>query len=145
MWTYRCYDDGETPNLWDRWYLANADFNGQHDAIFDMLEQLVSWREPHAKFFITEERIIEIRLTGPVKHRVLGYYGDGARWEFVVLGVCNHKGAVYDPPDIRKTVVKRKKEIERGLKNALACERPSVARLNLSNQPVRGGGPLLLP
>jgi transcriptional regulator with XRE-family HTH domain len=90
MWTYRCYDDGRKPNLWQRWYDSSPDFQGSHDSIFEMLESRVNWGPPHAKFLDSENRIIEVRLTGKVKHRILGFYGD-TRGEFIVLGTCFHK------------------------------------------------------
>lgn len=89
-----------------------------------MLEQRTDWREPHAKYFDKKERIIEIRLTGNPKHRILGFYG-GKQKEFIVLATCTHKQKVYDPPGIRKTVVKRQKEIVATPSKAKSCVRPS--------------------
>jgi hypothetical protein len=123
MWTYRCYDDGGTPNLWQRWYDSNPDFQGSHDSIFEMLEGRVNWGPPHTEFLDTENRIIEIRLTGKVKHRILGFYGD-TRSEFIVLGTCFHKQKVYSPAGIRQTVIDRKNEIKRNQGRAITCARP---------------------
>lgn len=123
MWTYRCYDDGKKPNLWQRWYDANPDYQGRHDAVFDTLESLPYWKEPYSKYLNNDERIIEVRLTGKVKHRILGFYGT-KKQEFIVVATCNHKGKVYDPPDAPARAVKRKKEIERGERNAIVCTRP---------------------
>src|SRR5437763_658057 len=108
MWTYRCYDDGRTPNLWQRWYTAHPDYRGSHDAIFDTLEQMVEWKPPYVDFLNKNERIVEVRLRGRVKHRILGIYSNKRRAEFIVLGTCNHKGKVYEPPNIEKTVIERK-------------------------------------
>jgi hypothetical protein len=123
MWTYRCYNDGGEPNLWQRWYEANPDYQGTHDSIFEMLESRVNWGPPHAEFLDTENRIIEVRLTGKVKYRILGFYGE-VRGEFVVLGTCFHKQNVYTPPSIRDTVVVRKNEIQSNQGRAVACVRP---------------------
>jgi hypothetical protein len=123
MWVYRCYNDGNSPHLWKGWYDGHAAYRGTHDAIFDILEQQVAWKEPWAKFFDKPNRIIEVRLTGDVKYRILGFYGQ-ARMEFIVLGICSHKQRVYDPPDIRKTAVRRKSEIEKNPAKALRCVRP---------------------
>jgi hypothetical protein len=123
MWTYRCYDDGGAPNLWQRWYDSSPDFQGSHDSIFEMLESRVNWGPPHTEFLDTENRIIEVRLTGKVKHRILGFYGD-THGEFIVLGTCFHKQSVYSPPDIKQTVIDRKNEIQRNQGRAIACARP---------------------
>jgi hypothetical protein len=123
MWTYRCYNDGGQPNLWQRWYASNPGFQGSHDSIFAMLESRQNWGPPHTEFLDKENRIIEVRLTGKVKHRILGFYGD-ARGEFIVLGTCTHKQDVYDPPDIKNTVVTRKSEIQSNKGRAIACVRP---------------------
>jgi hypothetical protein len=124
MWTYSCYDDGGQPNLWQRWYDSNLEFQGSHDAIFGMLEDRQSWGPPHAEFLDKENRIIEVRLTGKVKHRILGFYSEDVRGEFIVLGTCFHKQDVYTPPDIRSTVVDRKNEIKKNRGKAIACVRP---------------------
>jgi hypothetical protein len=125
MWKYRCYDDGGgEPNLWKRWYDATPDVPGSHDSVFEGLETMVNWREPWTKFFDKEARIIEVRLSGDVEWRVFGFHS-GARQEFVVLGVGYHKGKVYTPHDIRKTLIKRKKEIEADPGKAVPCARPT--------------------
>jgi hypothetical protein len=109
MWKYRCYNDGRHPNLWRRWYDSNPKFQGSHDSIFEMLESRQNWGPPHAEFLDKENRIVEVRLTGKVKHRILGFYSD-VRGEFIVLGPCIHKQGVYTPHGIRETVVDRKNE-----------------------------------
>jgi len=124
MWTYRCYNDGGQPNLWQRWYDLHPDYQGSHDAIFGMLETRLNWGPPHADFLDKDNRIVEVRLTGKVKYRILGFYSETARKEFVVLGTCNHKQNVYDPPGIKETVVTRKSEIQRDQGKAIACVRP---------------------
>jgi|SRR3982751_1801221 hypothetical protein len=125
MWTYRCYDDGEATNLWRRWYDDHPDFRGSHDAIFRILEQRPQWGPPHTKFFNKKERIIEVRLTGSPKHRILGFYPRNVRMGFTVLATCSHKQKVYVPPDIRKIVVKRMKEVLANAAKAPPCDRPS--------------------
>jgi hypothetical protein len=123
MWKYRYYDDGGQPNLWQRWYDLNPDFQGSHDSIFEMLESRLNWGPPHTEFLDRENRIVEVRLTGKVKHRILGFYGE-TRGEFVVVGTCIHKQDVYTPHGIRDTVVDRKNEIEKNQGKAIACVRP---------------------
>jgi hypothetical protein len=49
------------------------------------LESRVNWGPPHTEFLDAENRIIEVRLTGKVKHRILGFYGD-TRGEFICAG-----------------------------------------------------------
>jgi hypothetical protein len=88
-----------------------------------MLEDRHNWGPPHTEFLDKDNRIIEVRLTGKVKHRILGFYGS-TRGEFIVLGTCTHKQNVYDPPSIKDTVVNRKNEIESNQGRAIACVRP---------------------
>lgn len=109
--------------MWQRWYASNPDFQGSHDSIFEMLETRMNWGPPHTEFLDTENRIIEVRLTGKVKHRILGFYGD-TRGEFIVLGTCFHKQNVYSPPGIKQAVVDRKNEIEMDQRRAITCVRP---------------------
>lgn len=123
MWTYRCYVDGGTPLLWRRWYDSHPDYQGSHDAVFDTLEQMTTWKPPYAKLLIKEHRIFEVRLNGAVRHRILGFYS-GAPREFVVIATCSHKGNVYDPKGIRNQAIKRKAEIESNPGKAIACDRP---------------------
>jgi hypothetical protein len=124
MWVYRCYVDGQQPNLWRRWYDAHPDYQGSHDSIFNALEQRLEWKEPWTKFFDKKNRILEVRLNGNVKYRILGYCSSSVRMEFIVIAICSHKQQVYDPPDIRKTAVKRKAEIESDPERAVTCVRP---------------------
>lgn len=127
MWTYRCYDDGREPNLWQRWYDSNAEYRGSHDAVFGMLEQMTDWRMPLVDLLIEKHRIFEVRLTGKVRHRILGIYSAYARKEFIILATCTHKQRVYDPHDIKKTAVKRKNEILQDLERTKPCVRPTEA------------------
>lgn len=123
MWLYRCYNDGGSPSLWERWYRETPDVQGSHDSVFEGLESMLSWREPWTKFFDKKERVIEVRLSGRVEWRVFGFHSGAAR-EFVVLGVGYHKQRVYTPADIRKTLIKRKRDIEAEFGKAIACARP---------------------
>lgn len=109
--------------MWQRWFDGTPDAQGSHTAIFDGLEQRLQWQEPWSKVLDKNNKIIEVRITGPIQWRVLGFYGD-KRNEFVVVAVCNHKGKIYSPPDIKKTAVKRKKEIEKDPGKAPSCVRP---------------------
>jgi hypothetical protein len=84
---------------------------------------MLNWREPWTKIFDKNERIVEVRLSGDVEWRVFGFH-TGVRQEFAVLGVAHHKGKVYAPPDIRATLIKRKKEVEADPGKAVTCERP---------------------
>jgi hypothetical protein len=123
MWKYRCYDDGGQPNLWRRWYGASIDAQGSHDSVFEGLETIVNWRKPWARFFDKGNRIIEIRLSGEVEWRVFGFHS-GAQQEFVVLEIGYHKDGVYTPHNVRKTLAKRKKQVEADLGRAPSCDRP---------------------
>ena len=125
MWNYRCYDDGQSPCLWKRWYANDADkaAQGSHDSVFGILEQQLQWREPYAKLLDKNNGIIEVRLSGRVQWRILGFYGD-ERCVFVVVAICYHKEKVYTPRDVIKTARRRKAEIQIDLGKALVCERP---------------------
>jgi hypothetical protein len=123
MWIYRCYDDGNQPNLWRRWYDSHLDTQGSHDSVFGGLETMVNWREPWTKFFNKAERIIEVRLSGDLEWRIFGFHS-GAKQEFIVLDIGYHKQGVYTPRGLRKTLVKRKKEVESDLGKAPPCVRP---------------------
>lgn len=125
MWTYRCYDDGRSPCLWKRWYddEGNKVYRGSHDSAFGILEQQTQWREPNAKFFDKDHRIIEVRLSGKVECRILGFYGK-SRYEFIVIATCYHKDKVYSPKDIRTIAQQRKAEIESDIGRAPICDRP---------------------
>ena len=124
MWTYRCYDDGSSPNLWSNWYYNTPDVMGSHDSVFSALEQMTNWRPPYTKIISHKrEAIVEVRLSGAVEWRVFGFYGP-TRMEFVALGVGYHKQRVYYPADILNTVVRRKKETELDITRAISCARP---------------------
>jgi hypothetical protein len=124
MWKYRCYDDGGNPNLWTRWYRGTPDAQGSHDSVFEGLESMVNWRKPWTDFIDKDARIIEVRLSGDVEWRVFGFHS-GAQREFVVLGIGYHKGKVYTPHGIKRTLIIRKKEIESNPEKAKPCERPT--------------------
>lgn len=56
-----------------------------------------------------KEGIWELRFqTDNIQHRVLFFFGPN-RWEATLLIGCNHKQAVYDPPDCISSAVTRKK------------------------------------
>ena len=122
MWTYRCYDDGSDPNLWQRWYVQNPDAHGSHDAVFRMLEQMKAWREPHAKLLKNYDQLVEIRLSGDLEHRIFGMYAAGR--QFIVLATGYHKQKVYSPKDVLKTATKRKKEVLLDPERTVPCVRP---------------------
>ncbi len=125
MWAYRCYDDGEATNLWQRWYDATPPAQGSHTRVFEVLEQLDQWKAPYAKVLDKNNDIIEIRLSGSnrIEYRVLGFYGTTRR-EFIVVATCSKKQNVYSPKGILKTAIKRKKEILADPRKASSCVRP---------------------
>lgn len=125
MWSYRCYDDGQATTLWQRWYDATPAAQGSHTSVFDILEQQVQWRPPWTKLVGKKKAIVEVRLSGAdrIEWRVLGFYGS-QRQEFVIVAICNHKGRVYDPPDILDTAIKRRNEILKDPTKAISCVRP---------------------
>jgi len=124
LWAFRCYDVGDRGCPWRRWYDDLAEeFQASHDEVFDRLETQLIWTTPDVDFIDKENRIIEIRLTGNVKHRIGGFHA-GTRKEFVVLGFWYHKQRVYTPADIKKTLAKRKKEVIAYPERAVSCARP---------------------
>lgn len=123
MWTYRCYDDGRPGCPWRRWYDENPEYQGSHDAVFETLEGLDNWTKPEVDFLDKDNRLVEVRLRGRVRHRILGFHA-GTRHEFTIVGFCYHKQTVYTPTDIKKTAIKRKKAIENDPTLARICNRP---------------------
>ena len=126
-WTYRCYVDEKEPCLWQAWYNANANAQGAHDAVFDIIEQLEFWREPHTKAF---DELVEVRFKAAGRqHRVFGFYGS-VKQQFVIVGFGYHKGNVYTPKEILKTCTKRRSEIERDPNKARDCNRPEAQEVS---------------
>lgn len=124
MWTWVCYDDGEDVDLWSRWYQGvDDDVRGIHDVRIDYLEPrpAAQWREPYTKRL--NHGIVEIRITGPVQHRLLGFFGT-TRAQFTIVLSCTHKMNVYSPKDAKRTAAKRKMAIESGVANVRICKRP---------------------
>lgn len=124
-WTYRCYDSGGVKTLWQQWYDNNPDYRGEHDFIFDFLEQQDVWRTKTRT--ITGKKysgLIEVKLTIDVQHRIFGCYSKGERRVFIILGTGFHKGKIYTPAKILDTVANRKKEIENGSAQSPICSRP---------------------
>lgn len=127
-WTYKCYDDGKSPNLWQRWYDDNPVARGAHDAAFGILEQLEFWHEPNSRAF---DDIVEVRFkAGRVQHRIFGFYGSGVRQQFVVTGAGSHKDQVYKPKGILSLCSNRRSEIEGDPDKALDCTRPRAASVS---------------
>jgi hypothetical protein len=123
MWQWFCYDDGEEEDLWSRWYAASDDeHQARHDVVFDFLEARNGneWREPFSKKI--NDNLVEVRITGAVQHRLLGFFGSNQRFTFVIT--CTHKQNIYDPKDAKKTAAKRKKAIEEGATNVRKSKRP---------------------
>lgn len=126
MWTYRCYNDGKDPNLWQRWYRANKAARGAHDNAFRMLEQREEWQEPNAKHL--GKGLIEVKFKGVDKRqwRIFGYHTAGEHRDFTVIGVGYHKDRVYTPRDAIPKAREIKADIEHGRAEAYPCERPQV-------------------
>ena len=127
MWKYYCYDNGRPDNLWSDWYhKRDEQTKAQHDQVWEMLEQRGShqWEIPWAKHL--GESLIEIRVSGNVQWRILGYYGPkGERKAFTILLICNHKQNIYQPHDAINTARKRLKMVEQNNSMVKSCDRPS--------------------
>jgi hypothetical protein len=122
MWDWFCYDDGKEDDLWMRWYRSmGVEVRARHNAVFDFLEVRTVWREPHSKKI--NDDLMEIRITGTVQHRLLGFFGP-APGQFTFVLPCMHKQKVYTPHGAKKTAAKRKRAIEEGRANVRSCERP---------------------
>lgn len=116
-------------DIWSAWYSqADQRSRGQHDDRFEALEvrEAYEWREPLSKALKGNSKaLVEIRVTGDVEWRLLGYFGPkGERHVFTFLLICHHKGKIYAPPDALKTAVKRMKAIEAGKAKVRRCARP---------------------
>ena len=126
MWKYYCYDNGRPDNLWSDWYhKRDEQTKAEHDQVWEMLEQLKphQWRTPMAKYL--GESLIEIRVSGNVQWRILGYYGPkGERKVFTILLICNHKQNRYQPHDAINTARKRLKMVEQNNSRVKSCDRP---------------------
>lgn len=130
VWKFFCYDTGDQVSLWQAWY-SGADGNGadgraraSHDVALEYLEQ----REHHewAKtpyFKPLRGGVFEVKIRGPVQHRLLGYFGPNEK-EFTFVIACTHKQQRYDPNDAIETAIKRKQQIGKGEKKRISCARP---------------------
>jgi hypothetical protein len=120
-WTFRCYDDGRSPDLWRRWFDSHPECQAKHDSVLDILEQRDVWTEPYVKT-LRAGGLVEIRIVGGVQWRIFGYYS-GLK-SFTVVATGNHKGSVYSPRDILKTASKIIRDIKSGEKGSIPCVRP---------------------
>lgn len=121
---FYCYDTNENPNLWAAWYAAQSSkVRAKHDVVLEFLEQRLGslWRLPHAD--LLGDGLIEIRITGDVQWRVLGFFGP-SKFDFTVVLVCYHKGRVYTPKSAIKTAKRIMAEIETDLRKRKRCVRP---------------------
>lgn len=123
LYTYRCYVEGQEPNLWQRWYSQNPAFQGTHDSIFEILEQQDQWGQPYTKKLKNCDGLIEVCLNGNIQWRIFGFWGS-KRKEFIVVAVGNHKQNVYTPRNILKTAKSIMNKIRAGNLGAKTCERP---------------------
>jgi hypothetical protein len=63
------------------------------------------------------DKLYEIRYKNDNKQtRAIGFFID---CKFIILGICTHKGKVYDPPEIFRTCQKRRKNIIEGLASSV--------------------------
>jgi len=123
MWRYWWYADPKGPDPWREWYDSqNAHVRGKHDTVFRILESRADWRVPHAKKL--DSGIVEIILKGGLQHRLLGFCWPGARFEFVFVIPCTHKGVVYTPKNALETARQRKTELIGGSTWIKSCVRP---------------------
>jgi hypothetical protein len=122
-WTYRCYDDGKAPDMWQRWYTSHAATQGKHNSVFDLVQQQQSWKLPHYKKLRGNSEVSEVILRGQVQHRIFGYLSDVPN-EFVIVAIGYHKDRVYMPKDVINTAAKRRREIIANPTKAISCVRP---------------------
>lgn len=128
MWLYRCYVDGEDPNLWEAWYERERDMRGRHDQTFRILSQRDIWTKPHWLQLTSKDGLGEVRLRGGSREwRIFGYLDHG-RKEFVVCGIGYHKDNVYTPRNIIDTCVERMKEMQGDEDKAISCNRPGFPK-----------------
>ena len=122
-WTYRCYDDGKSSDLWRRWYQENPKVRGAHNAAFEMLEQMEVWAPPNFKALGKD--LYEVKFFGQDKRqwRVFGTI-DLRNKEFIVLTIGYHKDRNYTPSNVMTKARERLYEIRENIGKAPACERP---------------------
>lgn len=124
LWSFRCYDDGGDPNLWQRWYDQHPEAQGRHDAVLRIIENQPVWNNEDYTDNMPGD-VVEIRVTGKVQWRVFGHYSKGERHVFVVNETGWHKGKQYKPRSVVKSSELRRIELEEGEANAVLCKRPS--------------------
>lgn len=131
MVDFHCYDDGKgkpdadgvRPNLWKRWYDAqNRRVQAKHDSVLRILRSVTIWGNPYFHP-LGNNGIHQIIIKTDVQWRVLGYRSKDLN-EFTVVGVCNHKGNVYQPRDAQETAERIMSEILNGNAKRIACEPP---------------------
>lgn len=126
-WTYRCYDDGKEPNLWQRWYESRPLVQGAHDNAFETLESEPIWKGGHIRKLVNANGVHEVKFKGNDKRewRVFGFFDNRIRQQFIVVEIGYHKKQNYTPRGVIKKAINRKKEIENGDAEAIRCERPA--------------------
>lgn len=125
-WNYRCYDDGDRTNLWQRWYDEHPQAQGAHDAAFELLEQMQVWQPPNFKYLRGKYKGLgEVRFFGrdKLQWRVFGQL-DQRSQRYLVLSIGYHKGKKYTPTNVMEKAKQRLSEVTNDTQKAVNCERP---------------------
>lgn len=122
-----CYDDGEIPNLWERWYASKEPSKrakAKHDDVMDALRQISPWRKPYYDSFGTKG-LGEIRITSDIQWRIFGFFDDArTQATFTVVLVCSHRER-YEPRNCIEKAENRMAELRNGLARRQPCDPPS--------------------
>lgn len=137
-WSFKCYDDGEEPNLWKAWFDGQSKrVKTKHDSVFDILETMErhQWRLPHVRHL--EKGIYEVRLRGLDREwRILGYLESDQ--VLVVVAIGYHKDDKWTPRGVIGSAVLIKQQIEDGTYETVDCERPKTEAGEVPRQDLSG-------
>ncbi len=128
MLEYKCYISRDKPNLWSKWYFQQSEeVQGKHDTAFEFLEQRKDWNLPHFNKLSGRGGIGEVRLSGKVAWRIMGFRNtvDGIQF-FIVVDNGFHKDNNYNPRKPIDEAHKRIEAVKNDPRKAESCKRPKV-------------------
>lgn len=111
MWTLYCYDDGNKPDIWERWFfddpLVSNAIRARHKVVWKYLEGMQYWTDYNLFHDSPVGGVKEVRILvkKDLQWRLGGVFGHR---EFTVLGAFYHKGNQYLPKAILNEIETRK-------------------------------------
>lgn len=132
MWSLYCYDDGNTPDIWERWFfdepLVSNAIRARHDNVWKFLKGMSVWTDYRLVHDCPVDGVKEVvvKVKTDLQWRIGGVYGPDQR-EFTVLGAFYHKGTQYLPKGILSEIETRKSVLEASkFKKRLRREPPRI-------------------